>query len=84
MKVTLYTQYFNPKFTRRLGRRVNLETAKKFSTEKLEDILRQMKIQYEVREGSYSRIPYEKCKIYSIESSVKKSTLLKMIERKLQ
>ena len=60
MKVTLYTQYFNPKFTRRLGRKVNLETAKKFSPEKLEDILRQMKVQYEVREGSYSRIPYEK------------------------
>ena len=83
MKVTLYSQYFNPKITRRLGRKINLETAKKFSDEKLTEILRQMLVEYEVKEGAYSRIPYEKCKIYEIESNVRKTTLIKMIERKI-
>ncbi len=83
MKVTLYTQYFNPKITRRLGRKISIESAKKFSEDKLADILKQLHVQYEVREGAYSRIPYEKCNIYVIESSVRKTTLIKMIERKI-
>ena len=83
MKVTLYTQYFNHKITRRLGRKISIESAKKFSEDKLPDILKQLHVQYEVREGAYSRIPYEKCNIYVIESSVRKTTLIKMIERKI-
>ena len=83
MKVTLYSQYFNPKVTRRLGRKINLEAAKKFSDEKLAEILRQMRVEYELRDGAYSRIPYEKCNIYVVESNVRKTTLIKMIERKL-
>ncbi|MCL6014419.1 MAG: signal recognition particle [Candidatus Thermoplasmatota archaeon] len=83
MKVTLYSQYFNPKNSRRLGRKIPVEAAKKFSDQKLQDILKALRIDYEIREGYYPRVPYEKCNIYSIESNLKKGTVIKMIERKL-
>ncbi|MCL4344985.1 MAG: signal recognition particle [Candidatus Thermoplasmatota archaeon] len=83
MKITLYSEYFNPKISRRLGRKVSVETAKKFSDDKLAEILRQLKVLYEVREGRYPRTPYEKCKIYNIDANIKKSTLIKIVERRL-
>ncbi len=83
MKITLYSQYFNPKISKRLGRKINLESARKFSDEKLNEILRQLKVLYEIREGKYPRVPYEKCKIYNIDANIKKSTLIKIIERRL-
>ncbi len=83
MKVTLYSQYFNPKISRRLGRKIPFEAAKKFSEEKLEDIIKSLKIQYEARDGAYPRVPYERSKIYVLEGNLKKSTIIKIIERKL-
>ena len=49
MKVTLYSQYFNPKNSRRLGRKIPVEAAKKFSDQKLQDILKALRIDYEIR-----------------------------------
>ena len=49
----------------------------------LEEILRSLNIKYDSREGFYPRVPWKKCTIYDIESSVRKSTLLKMVEKKL-
>ncbi len=83
MKVTLYSQYFNHKISRRLGRKVPIEVAKKFSDQKLQDILKSLNIDFEVREGHYPRVSYEKCNIYNIEGNLKKSTVIKIIERKL-
>ncbi|MCL4323156.1 MAG: signal recognition particle [Candidatus Thermoplasmatota archaeon] len=83
MKVTLYSQYFNHKISRRLGRKVPIEVAKKFSDQKLQDILKSLNIDFEVREGYYPRVSYEKCNIYNIEGNLKKSTVIKIIERKL-
>lgn len=83
MKCTLYTQYFNPKLSRRLGRKIRLDSAKNFSEQKLESILRGMGLIFTRREGRYPRVPYENCKIYEIESNLKKTTIIKNIERKL-
>ncbi len=84
MKITLYSDYFNPKSSRRLGRRISRDAAIKFSEERLVDILKSMNIKYERREGSYPRIPWNKGFIYDLEADVRKSTVLKMIERKLE
>ncbi|MEM0158836.1 MAG: signal recognition particle subunit SRP19/SEC65 family protein [Thermoplasmataceae archaeon] len=83
MTVTLYSHYFNPRISKRLGRRVPRSVAEHFSDSKLEEILRSLGYPYEVRDGHYPRIPWEKCKIYVVESSVKKTTLLKFIEKRL-
>ncbi len=83
MKVTIYSQYFNPKISRRLGRKIPLEAAKKFSESKLEEIIRTLKVDYEVRDGQYPRVPYENSKIYVMDGNLKKSTIIKIIERKL-
>ncbi len=83
MTLTLYSHYFNPKSSRRLGRRVNLEAARNFTDSKLEDILKSMNIRYEVRDARYPRVPWEKSKIYTVEANIKKSTLLSLTERKL-
>jgi signal recognition particle subunit SRP19 len=83
MKVTLYSQYFNYKLSRRLGRKIPVENAKKFSDQKLKEILTSLKVNFESKDGYYSRVPYEKCQIYNIESNLKKGTIIKMVERKL-
>ena len=83
MTLTLYSQYFNPKVSKRLGRRISLKSAKNFSNAKLEEILKSMSLKYEVREAVYPRVPWEKCNLYVIEAKVKKSTLIELIERKL-
>ncbi len=84
MKITLYSQYFNPKISRRLGRKIPVDVARKYTDDKLVEILRQLNVVYDVRDGRYSRVPYEKCKIYNIEANIKKSTLIKIVERRLQ
>lgn len=83
MTLTLYSQYFNPKIPKSKGRRVSVEVAKRFSENKLEEILRSMKYQYEAREAHYPRIPWEPCKMYVVEANIKKSTLIELIERRL-
>ncbi|MHB1440465.1 MAG: signal recognition particle subunit SRP19/SEC65 family protein [Cuniculiplasma sp.] len=66
-----------------MGRKIPLEAAKKFNDQKCQDILKTLRIDYEIREGYYSRAPYEKCKIYTLDGNLKKGTIIKMIERKL-
>lgn len=83
MTLTLYSQYFNPKISKSKGRRVPLETARKFSDSKLEEILRSLKFHFESREAHYPRVPWEPSKIYVIEANVKKSTLIELISRRL-
>lgn len=60
-----------------------METARKFSDGKLEEILRSLRFQFESREARYPRIPWEPCKMYVVEANVKKSTLIELISRKL-
>ncbi len=83
MKCTLFTHYFNPDLTRKYGRRISLESAKNYSEEKLERILHELKLGFEKREAGYPRVPWKTGKLYVVESNVKKSTLLKIIERRL-
>ena len=83
MTLTLYSQYFNDKLSRSKGRKIKLSAAKNFSDSKLEEILRSLHAKYEVREARYPRIPWEESKMYVIEADVKKSTLIKIIERRL-
>ncbi|MCL5989699.1 MAG: signal recognition particle [Candidatus Thermoplasmatota archaeon] len=84
MSITLYSQYFNPKLSRSMGRRIPLDPAKKYSDESLVNILKGFGFKYEVRDARYPRVPWESCKMYVLEANVKKSTLIKMIERKLR
>lgn len=84
MTLTLYSQYFNHKISKSKGRRISVSAAKSFSDSKLEEILRSMKVQYEVREAKYPRIPWETCKMYVVEANIKKSTLIQLIERRLE
>ena len=83
MTLTLYSQYFNPKISKSKGRRISIEAAKKFSENRLEEILRSLNFQYEVRDSHYPRIPWEPSRLYVVEANIKKSTLLELIERKL-
>ena len=83
MTLTLYTQYFNHKLSKSKGRRISTEAAKHFSENRLEEILRSLRFQYETREARYPRVPWETCKMYVVEANVKKSTLLQLIERRL-
>lgn len=83
MTLTLYSQYFNPKLSKSKGRRISLEAARQFSDDKLVEILRSLKFQYEEREASYPRVPWEPSKMYTVEANMKKSTLIELIERKL-
>ncbi len=84
MTITLYSQYFNPKLSRSKGRRVSLGSAKKFSNDALVGIFRDMNIKFETRDARYPRLPWEPCKMYVLEANLKKSTLIKLIERKLK
>ena len=82
--IVLYSQYFNPRISRRLGRRISREKAKNFSDAKLEQILKSINLTFEIRDVKYSRIPYEESKMFVVDVDIKKSTLLKIIEEKLQ
>ncbi|AAT43568.1 signal recognition particle subunit SRP19/SEC65 family protein [Picrophilus oshimae] len=83
MTLVLYSQYFNPNISRRLGRRINKTAAVNFTDERLKNILDSMKLQYEVNEGRYPRIPYETTRIYVIDGNIKKTSLIKIIEKRL-
>ncbi len=83
MSFTLYTQYFNPKNSRSKGRKIKRSAAEHFSEQKLHEILRSINAKYEVREAKYPRVPWEEGKMFVVESDLKKSTVIRMIERKL-
>lgn len=83
MTLTLYSQYFNEKLPRSKGRKISKASAKNFSDAKLEEILRSISAQYEVRDARYPRAPNEPTKMYIVEAKIKKSTLIKLIERRL-
>jgi signal recognition particle subunit SEC65 len=83
MTITIYSQYFNDKLPRSKGRKIKLSAAKNFSESKLEEILRSLHAKYEVRDARYPRVPWEETRMYIVEADVKKSTLLKIIERRL-
>lgn len=83
MKCTIFTHYFSPDLTRKFGRRISMEKAKNFSTEKLERILREMNISFDSRDAAYPRVPWMRGRMYILDSGVKKTTLLKIIERRL-
>lgn len=83
MTLTLYSQYFNPKLSKSKGRKISIDAAKQYSNEKLEETLRSLKFQYEERDARYPRVPWEASKMYVVEANIKKTTLLKLIERKL-
>ncbi|OWP55841.1 MAG: signal recognition particle [Thermoplasmatales archaeon B_DKE] len=83
MTITLYSQYFNNSISRRLGRRVSRNAAKNFSESKLDELLRSINAKFEVRPAKYPRAPWLSGNIYVVESSLKKSTIIKMLERKL-
>ncbi|WMT51956.1 MAG: signal recognition particle subunit SRP19/SEC65 family protein [Ferroplasma sp.] len=82
--IVLYSQYFNSGISRRLGRKISRERAKNYSDGKLEQILKSMNVKYEVRDAHYSRIPYEDSKMFIVDGDIKKSTLIKIVEEKLQ
>ncbi len=83
MTFTLYTQYFNPKNSRSKGRKIKRAAAEKFTEQKLQEILRSINAKFEMREARYPRVPWEEGKIFVVESTLKKATVIKMIERKL-
>ncbi len=81
--ITIYSQYFNPAISRRMGRRIKKDKAVNYKDDKLESILKSMNLKYEVRKCYYPRIPYEETNMFLIEGNIKKSTLLKVIENRL-
>lgn len=83
MKCTIFTQYFSPKISRRLGRRVSRQKAELFSVEKMESALKEAKAKYESRDARYPRAPWIPGKMFIVDSELKKGTVLKIIERKL-
>ncbi len=83
MKCTLFSSYFMPEYSRKYGRRIRLDKARNFSEEKLEKILRDLNLNFDGREAKYPRTPSVSGKMYIVESNVRKSTLLKIIERRL-
>ncbi|MEM0140027.1 MAG: signal recognition particle [Ferroplasma sp.] len=80
--ITLYSNYFNSP-TRRLGRKIKAKNAEKYSDERLLAIFKELKLKYEVRDARYSRMPYESSKMFILDTDIKKSTLLKIIEERL-
>lgn len=81
--ITLYSQYFNKNISRKFGRKINKNKAEKYSDDKLLSILKEMNFTYEVRDCRYPRLPYMESKMFIVDGNVKKSTLLKIIEKKL-
>ncbi len=83
MRCSLYLQYFNKDIPRSKGRKLSRKTLARFSEEKLVKILDDADIKYEVKACKYPRIPWEKTKMYILESNLHKGTILKLIEKKL-
>lgn len=83
MKITLFSMYFSPSISRRLGRKIHMDSARNFSDGRLEEILKSLHVTFSVRDGRYPRTPWIRSKIYDVESEMRKSTLIKTIERKL-
>lgn len=83
MKCTLFSHYFSPDLSRKYGRRISHESSENFTEEKLEKILRELKLPFDRKDAFYPRTPWRKGSMYIVESNVKKSTLLKIIERRL-
>ncbi|MCL4329062.1 MAG: signal recognition particle [Candidatus Thermoplasmatota archaeon] len=83
MRFTFYSQYFNPAVSRSKGRRIRKVEPRKFSHDGIGEILRSYGIRFESRDGKHPRLPSEKCIIYVVETNLKKSTILKMVEKKL-
>ncbi|KPV45896.1 signal recognition particle [Acidiplasma aeolicum] len=81
--ITLYSQYFNPNISRRLGRRINREKATRYNDSRLESILKSMNLNYEIKKCKYPRIPYEETNMFLIDGNIKKGTLIKIIENRL-
>ncbi len=84
MKITLYSTYFMPTVTRRLGRKIRLPAARNFDEKKIVEILKSMHLAYDSRPGKYPRLPHQEATIYEIESEMHKTTLIKQIERRLE
>ena len=62
--ITLYSQYFNPNISRRLGRRISREKATRYNDSRLESILKSMNLNYEIKKCKYPRIPYEETSMF--------------------
>ncbi|MCY0851772.1 signal recognition particle subunit SRP19/SEC65 family protein [Thermoplasma acidophilum] len=83
MRCALYLQYFSRDIPRSKGRRLSKRSLANFSEERLRKILDEAGITYEVRECYYPRIPWQKTKMYILESNLKKSSIMKLIEKRL-
>ncbi|WP_297217232.1 signal recognition particle subunit SRP19/SEC65 family protein [Thermoplasma sp.] len=83
MRCALYLQYFSKDIPRSKGRRLSKKVLANFSEDRLRKILDEAGISYEIRECYYPRIPWQKTKMYVLESNLKKTSILKLIEKKL-
>ncbi|MCL4342767.1 MAG: hypothetical protein M1267_02795 [Candidatus Thermoplasmatota archaeon] len=83
MKYVLYPDYFDPRNTRKYGRRISKPSRKLIDGNDLREILKSLNIHFSERTGKYPRTPWRESFIFEVESEVKKGTLLKMIERKI-
>lgn len=83
MRFTIYTQYFNEKNSRRYGRKINKKAAHNFNEQKLVDFMRSINADFEARDCRYPRVPWEPSKMYTVEADIRKTTFLKMFERRL-
>ena len=83
MKYILYPDYFDPRNTRKYGRRISKPSRKLFDGNDLREILKSLNVHFSERTGNYPRVPWRESLIFEVESEVKKGTLLKMIERKI-
>lgn len=84
MKIILFPEYFDPKVTRRLGRRIKKIPVKSYDSEVLRQILRELNLRYSERSARYPRMPWKESSIFEIDADVGKSTVIKMVERKLE
>ncbi|WP_010916814.1 signal recognition particle subunit SRP19/SEC65 family protein [Thermoplasma volcanium] len=83
MRCALYLQYFNKDLPRSKGRRLPKKILQNFTEERLRSILEEARISYEVRECRYPRVPWQPSKMYVLDSNLKKTSILKLIEKKL-
>ncbi len=58
--ITLYSQYFNPNISRRLGRRISREKATRYNDSRLESILKSMNLNYEIKNVNIQEYPMKK------------------------
>ncbi|MCL4314326.1 MAG: signal recognition particle [Candidatus Thermoplasmatota archaeon] len=84
MKIILFPEYFDPKITRKMGRRIKKVSIKTYDPEVLRQIFRDMNIRFTERSARYPRTPWKQSSIFEIDADVGKSTVIKMVERKLE